>query len=138
MLLPLSLCDAGASPYALKTSNAIEKLRPAFDFQTTMQFSGPELFLVQWLRDAPKKYGYRYEEEARAALLHALFSSLGCHRREYLTYFFPNGVPTEHSHTAWKLSAAQGAAEGAEYSAGARGKPCGHIFKTGEATYRCK
>lgn len=103
-----------------------------------MFLSESEQSLLRRLRNAPKDHRYRYTDEARTALLQELFNSLACHRREYMPFFFPNGVPTENTPEAWNLSSAQGASEGAEYSAGARGKPCGHIFKTGEATYRCK
>ncbi|KAI5818406.1 hypothetical protein BZA77DRAFT_306921 [Pyronema omphalodes] len=103
-----------------------------------MFLSESEQSLLHRLRDAPKDHRYRYTNEARTALLQELFNSLACHRRDYMSFFFPNGVPTENTPEAWNLSSAQGASEGAEYSAGARGKPCGHIFKTGEATYRCK
>lgn len=103
-----------------------------------MYFTDSESALPRRLRDAPKSYDYRYTTAVQVALLKDLFNSLGCHRRDYMNYFFPNGLPTENTPEAWSLSAAQGATEGAEYSAGARGKPCGHIFKSGEATYRCK
>jgi len=103
-----------------------------------MYLSESEILLLRRLRDAPKVYDYRYTTEAEVALLKDLFNSLGCHRHDYMNYFFPNGLPTENTPEAWSLSAAQGAIEGAEYSAGARGKACGHIFKSGEATFRCK
>ncbi|KAA8909491.1 hypothetical protein FN846DRAFT_942436 [Sphaerosporella brunnea] len=103
-----------------------------------MFVSDSEAFLLRRLRDAPRDFDYRYTPEARLSLLKELFSSLACHRREYMTYFFPNGVPSEDTPEAWSLSMSQGATEGAEYGPAARGKPCGHIFKSGEATYRCK
>lgn len=49
---------------------------------------------------------------------------------------FPEGSRAPKS--CWNLRQAQGAVDGAEYTEAARGKACGHIFKTGEATYRCK
>lgn len=100
--------------------------------------SGLELPLLQQLRDCPWQHSFRYTDQARAALLEDLFHSLACNKTEYLHYFFPGGVPIEGSPAAWNLSQAQGAVEGAEYSTVARGKPCGHIFKSGEATYLCK
>ncbi|KAF8455524.1 hypothetical protein BGX38DRAFT_1167297 [Terfezia claveryi] len=100
---------------------------------------GPaELQLLQKLRDCPRDHDLDYTEQAQASLLKDLFYSLACNKPEYLNYFFPNGAPAEGSPTAWNLSQAQGAIEGAEYSTAAKGKPCGHIFKSGEATYRCK
>ena len=38
---------------------------------------------------------------------------------------------------AWTLTKAQGQG-GGEYSAGRRGKVCGHVFKAGECVYRCR
>lgn len=99
-----------------------------------------EAYLIRRLRDAPREHDYRYTEKARISLLKDLFSALACNKREYLNYFFPHGPPgvNDSPSDAWNLLAAQGAVEGAEYSEAARGKPCGHILKTGEATYRCK
>lgn len=97
-----------------------------------------EASLMRKLRDAPKDNNYRYTEEARINLLRDLTSTLANNKYENFKYFFPNGPPTEQTLAAWNMSAAQGAVEGAEYSAAARGKPCGHILKSGEATYRCK
>ncbi|KAL7268027.1 E3 ubiquitin-protein ligase ubr1 [Rhizina undulata] len=97
-----------------------------------------EAYLLRRLREAPREHDYIYTEEARLSLLQDLFSSLACNKREYLHLFFPNGEPRFGNADLWNLSAAQGAKEGAEYGHAARGKPCGHIFKNGEATYRCK
>lgn len=98
--------------------------------------SQTELLLIRKLRDAPRQHSYRFSKDAEYSLLEDLFSSLTCNKPEYLHYIFPNGPSS--STKPWNLSEAQGAVEGAEYSAAARGKPCGHIFKNGEATYRCK
>ena len=98
-----------------------------------------ELVLIQKLKDAPRSNAYRYSEKAEASLLEALFLSLAGYRQDYLKLLFPKGLPASGAPvTSWNLSEAQGAVEGAEYSAAARGKPCGHIFKSGDATYRCK
>lgn len=96
--------------------------------------------LARRLHDAPLQHSYDYTEEARLSLLRELFNALACGKREYLNYFFQHGPPNGigDSPDAWNLSAAQGAVEGAEYSEAARGNPCGHILKSGEATYRCK
>lgn len=53
-----------------------------------------------------------------------------------MNLFFPYGTPPTSE--AWKLRDAQGALDGAEYTEGARGKACGHIFKAGEAIYTCR
>ena len=95
-----------------------------------------EELLCRKLRDLPKNFDNRYTDAARRDLIETLFRSLAANRDDYLRYFFPFGSPP--SSQAWSLRDAQGAVEGAEYSASARGHPCGHIFKSGEATYRCK
>ena len=87
------------------------------------------------LRDFPAKYKYRYREDAATALLETLFRSLTADRPDFLAKLFPNG-PGE-SDQKWKLSEAQGAQEGTEYTAAARGHRCGHILKNGEASYHC-
>ncbi|KAF2195266.1 RING finger domain-containing protein [Zopfia rhizophila CBS 207.26] len=95
-----------------------------------------EQALCLQFRTLPRRYNYRYTEESRRELLQILFRSLaGC--GDYFPLFFPDGPPTDPD-KPWSLRDAQGAVEGAEYTAAARGKPCGHIFKSGEATYRCK
>lgn len=101
-----------------------------------MLVSVQEQELCRHLRELPRRHGYRYSDSATRELIQILFRSLAC-RGEYLTHFFPNGPPTDPE-TTWSLRNAQGAVEGAEYTEAARGKPCGHIFKSGEATYRCK
>ena len=98
----------------------------------------PTAALTNILRDLPFLCDNRYTEQARSRLLRELFASLACSKQEYISLLFPHGTPPENVPDAWVLSKAQGAIEGAEYSAAARGKPCGHIFKNGEATYRCK
>ncbi|KAF2147432.1 uncharacterized protein K452DRAFT_240900 [Aplosporella prunicola CBS 121167] len=95
-----------------------------------------EELLCRKLRDLPKNFDNRYTDAARRDLIETLFRSLAANRDDYLRYFFPFGSPP--SSQAWSLRDAQGAVEGAEYTAAARGHPCGHIFKSGEATYRCK
>lgn len=97
-----------------------------------------EAYLLRQLRDAPRQHGYRYTEQAQVSLLKDLFNAIACNRRDYQNLFFPNGPPADDRPESWKLSTAQGAVEGAEYSAAARGKTCGHIFRSGESTYRCK
>ncbi|CAI6335253.1 unnamed protein product [Periconia digitata] len=101
-----------------------------------MLVSLQEQELCQHLRELPRRHDYAYTPEATRELHQILFRSLAG-RPEHLSLFFPNGPPTD-SNTPWSLRDAQGAVEGAEYMESARGKPCGHIFKSGEATYRCK
>jgi E3 ubiquitin-protein ligase UBR1 len=94
--------------------------------------------LCKELRDLGGRRNNRYDDEARDELLETLFSSLSGRmsgRADYMSMLFPQGGPVNGR---WNLSQAQGAIDGAEYSEGARGKACGHIFKSGEATYRCK
>ncbi|KAL2358444.1 RING finger domain-containing protein [Cryomyces antarcticus] len=89
------------------------------------------------LRDLPKECKNRYNDAADRALRQILFRSLAGDNDEHLRLFFPQGPP-DSIHELWSLRAAQGAIDGAEYTAAARGHACGHIFKTGEASYRCK
>ncbi|KAH5405459.1 E3 ubiquitin protein ligase [Parastagonospora nodorum] len=101
-----------------------------------MYVSLHEQELCRHFRELPRRHNYRFDETADRELRQILFHSLAG-RGDYLPLFFPNGPPTDLE-KPWSLRDAQGAVEGAEYSAAARGKPCGHIFKNGEATYRCK
>lgn len=101
-----------------------------------MLVSSLEEQLCKKLRDLPKTFDNRYTDAARRAVLETLFRSLAANRDDYVRLFFPQGPPSPDS--AWSLRDAQGAVEGAEYTEAARGHPCGHIFKSGEATYRCK
>ncbi|KAI9835293.1 MAG: hypothetical protein M1819_002437 [Sarea resinae] len=98
--------------------------------------SALEEHLCRTLRDLPKTHANRFTTTASNVLLEALFRSL---RGDdvYTPLFFPHGAPSKVT-DSWSLRDAQGAIEGAEYTPAARGKPCGHIFKSGEATYRCK
>ncbi|OAG03734.1 uncharacterized protein CC84DRAFT_1149356 [Paraphaeosphaeria sporulosa] len=101
-----------------------------------MLVSLQEQELCRHLRELPRRHNYRYTEDATRELKQILFESLAG-RGEFLPLLFPNGPPTDPEQP-WSLRDAQGAVEGAEYTEAARGKPCGHIFKSGEATYRCK
>ncbi|KAI9824858.1 MAG: hypothetical protein M1832_001463 [Thelocarpon impressellum] len=102
-----------------------------------MILSPQERLLCQSLRHLPRLHGYRYDAAAERALLETLFRSLAGHDDQHLRLLFPDGPPTGPA-ARWSLREAQGAVEGAEYGPAGRGKPCGHIFKNGEATYRCK
>jgi E3 ubiquitin-protein ligase UBR1 len=101
-----------------------------------MHISQHEQELCRHFRELPRRHNYRFEGPANRELRQILFHSLAG-RADYLPLLFPDGPPTDLSQP-WSLRDAQGAVEGAEYSPAARGKPCGHIFKNGEATYRCK
>ncbi|CAI7565348.1 unnamed protein product [Penicillium manginii] len=92
-----------------------------------------ERILGDGLLRLPQQHGYRYGPQAERDLLELLFRSLVGHNEELIHHLFPDGAPTG----SWKLAESQGAREGAEYSEAARGKRCGHIFRAGEATYRC-
>jgi len=93
--------------------------------------------LSKSLKNLPREYDFRYTESASKHLIELLFRSLVGDRDDYLQLLFPHGPPTALD-TRWSLREAQGALEGAEYTEAARGHPCGHIFKNGEATYRCR
>ncbi|KAK2736784.1 hypothetical protein FQN57_000556 [Myotisia sp. PD_48] len=100
-----------------------------------MNRSALEVKLGPALLRHPAKFEYRYDERAKCDLLQLLFRSMTGGSEEYLRMLFPHGAPDEDEF--WKLSVAQGAVEGAEYTAAARGKRCGHVFKAGEASYHC-
>ncbi|KAE8333161.1 hypothetical protein BDV39DRAFT_166442 [Aspergillus sergii] len=98
-----------------------------------MMLTECERILGEGLQRLPSNHNYRYGPQAEKDLLELLFRSLTGHNEERLRQLFPEGLPTG----PWKLAEAQGAKEGAEYTEAARGKRCGHIFRAGEATYRC-
>ena len=87
------------------------------------QTSGLDRQLRQALCDHPRRHGYRYTDSASDSLLEGLFRSLTNDRPDYLHELFPNGFPS-----SYKLQDAQGVQENAEYTAAAKGHPCGHIF----------
>ena len=93
--------------------------------------------LCRFLCELPKNFYNRYVEDAKTALLETLFRSLAGNKHEHLRLFFPNGPPIS-GQGQWKLCEAQGATAGAEYSAAARGKVCGHILKAGDMIYKCR
>ncbi|MCJ1369758.1 hypothetical protein MMC20_000970, partial [Loxospora ochrophaea] len=101
-----------------------------------MIISKREQELCRFLRDLPARYSCHYSQKATQTLHEALFRSLVRHNESYLKTLFKDRIPKEDG--PWSLRKAQGATEGAEYTEAARGKACGHIFKSGEATYRCK
>ena len=101
-----------------------------------MLLSTKERRLCQILQDLPQRFAYRYSSRAAQTLQQAVFRSLVAENDEYLRVLFKGNLPKENED--WLLRRAQGMVEGAEYSLAARGKHCGHIFKSGEATYRCK
>ena len=95
--------------------------------------SSQERQLCQLLVTLPSQYRYRYSDRAQRDLLDGLFWTMARGKPENMRLFFPPGTDTSS-----KLSDAQGAVEGAEYTEAARGKRCGHIFKAGEASYACR
>ncbi|KAL2131572.1 hypothetical protein VTI74DRAFT_4896 [Chaetomium olivicolor] len=98
--------------------------------------STQEQQLCQLLLELPARHNYRYTDDAAHELLSALFWCMAGGRSDYMNLFFPTGGPLRGG--TLKLKEAQGTVEGAEYTEGARGKACGHIFKQGEASYACR
>lgn len=96
--------------------------------------STQEQQLCQLLADLPSRFKYRFTDDAKEELLRSLFWSLVGGKDEYMRLLFRSGTLPD----TLKLSDAQGAVEGAEYTEAARGKRCGHIFKAGEASYMCR
>ncbi|KAL8727779.1 MAG: hypothetical protein Q9166_005834 [cf. Caloplaca sp. 2 TL-2023] len=101
-----------------------------------MLLTSRERRLCQILRDMPAKHNYRYDKSARCALQQSLFRSLAVDNDDFLQGLFGGVLPAATQ--PWSLREAQGLVEGAEYSEGARGRRCGHIFKNAEAVYRCR
>ena len=101
-----------------------------------MLLTSRERRLCEVLRDLPERYNYRYTTQASQAVQQVLFRSLVAENDDYLRAVFRGRLPKKEEE--WSLRQAQGIAEGVEYTEAARGKPCGHIFKYGEATYRCR
>ncbi|KAG9876976.1 hypothetical protein KCV05_g21890, partial [Aureobasidium melanogenum] len=91
-----------------------------------MIISDLERTLGVFLRDLPREFNNRYTQEADSVLRSRLFRSLVGDDEAKLTLLFPDGVPEGDQ---WVLRDAQGAVDGAEYTAAAKGHPCGHIFK---------
>lgn len=102
----------------------------------TPAMSTAEQQLCQFLLELPSRYKFRYTEEASNDLLTNLFWCMAGGKHEYMNLLFPTGGPVRGG--TLQLKIAQGAVEGAEYTEGARGTACGHIFKQGEATYACR
>lgn len=103
----------------------------------TSIMSTQEQQLCQFLMELPARKKYRYTNNGEDALLENLFLFMAGGNDEHLRLFFPNGGPVVDGNVL-KLKDAQGAVEGSEYTEAARGKACGHIFKSGEASYSCK
>jgi len=101
-----------------------------------MLLTSRERELCEVLRDLPERFTYRYTTQASQAVQQVLFKSLLAGDEQYLRALFRGRLPQQDKE--WCLQEAQGIREGAEYTEAARGKPCGHIFKFGEATYRCR
>src|ERR1700760_4784862 len=101
-----------------------------------MALSPDEKNLCELLLHFPTEFKFRWTEEASIRLTQELFMSLCGGNPQYGALLFPDGIPSNG--IKWSLKEAQGAEEGAEYTEAARGQPCGHIFKPGEATYRCR
>ncbi|PKS10658.1 hypothetical protein jhhlp_002413 [Lomentospora prolificans] len=95
--------------------------------------STQEQQLCSLLVTLPSRYNYVYSRQAQRELLDGLFWTLARGNADNLSLFFPRGTDP-----SMRLSDAQGAVEGAEYTEAARGKRCGHIFKAGEASYACR
>jgi E3 ubiquitin-protein ligase UBR1 len=98
--------------------------------------SPEETYLLTVLLEHPAKHSNRFTDDADRDLRKILFKSLAKQRDDYLRLFFPDGPPRDDED--WSLRSAQGAVDGAEYTAAAKGTACGHIFRAGESTYHCK
>ncbi|KAI1004495.1 E3 ubiquitin-protein ligase [Podosphaera aphanis] len=101
------------------------------------EMSTQEQQLCVFLKDLPRIHKNRYKAAAENELIQNLFWSLAGGSPDYLRLFFPDHRrPLPNS--KWELRKAQGGDNCDNFTEAARGKSCGHIFKSGEATYRCK
>lgn len=117
------------------SSTPYHPLPPVPSMAATM--STQEQQLCQFLRGLSDHHSHRYTEQASKELLGSLFWCMAGGKQMYMDLLFPTtGGPSRGG--TLKLREAQGAVDGAEYTEGARGNPCGHIFRAGEATYSCK
>ncbi|KAL6869088.1 E3 ubiquitin-protein ligase ubr1 [Amphichorda felina] len=121
-------------PHHLASRQPPRNASESFLLNMEQPMSTQEQQLCQFLADLPAQCSYRYTAEASRKLLENLFWSLAGGKDEYMQLLFPGGKVPQ----SLKLSDAQGAVEGAEYTEAARGKRCGHIFKAGEASYACR
>ena len=145
LLQVLQLCKlCGSGHLSPGSSDGSEHAIGKYRQPVTMDFAVPDRSaatidqqLCRQLRDLPREFDFRYTDGASKRLIEVLFRSLVGRREGYLRLLFPHGPPT-NPEARWSLRDAQGAVEGAEYTEAARGHPCGHIFKNGEATYRCR
>jgi len=105
-------------------------------FQTTLiDLRAVEERFCQELGQHAERHRNRFNDHARDDLLEILFRALCGYSKTWESALFPKGLPTSKP---WKLSEAQGAVNGSEYTNSARGTACGHIFRANEALYRCK
>jgi E3 ubiquitin-protein ligase UBR1 len=105
-----------------------------FQTQSAMEHQS----LEDYFRTLPHLSNFRYSPQVANALVYKLFQSLAADNTDYLHYLFPSLPSSNPGSQRWSLREAQGAIEGAEYTEGARGQACGHIFRPGEATYQCR
>ena len=101
-----------------------------------MIITSAERRLCITLQNLPSQHGYRYDHEAALNLQSTLFKSLTAYNEDYLRTLFTGKLPEYPA--PWSLREAQGMTEEMEYTEAARGKACGHIFKSGDSCYRCK
>lgn len=93
--------------------------------------------LKQYLLNLPYHQGNSWSTDAENELLTSLFYiASGGNNPSSLRLLFPHGPP--QNGRPWNLRKAQGAVDGSEYSEGARGRRCGHVFENSEATYYCR
>ncbi|BFZ64949.1 E3 ubiquitin-protein ligase ubr1 [Saitoella coloradoensis] len=91
--------------------------------------------LSQTFLSLPRKHGFHFTPSAKNDLYTVLFSAISASNK-YNHLFFPHGLPRERlpdGSVDWSLVKAQGGGR-----KGGRGEACGHVFKKGEAVYRCR
>lgn len=103
---------------------------PSYDHQTLEQS------LRRYLCTAADACDYHFSDTTSNSLKRHLFGALLANNDGDLALLFPFGAPGDDE--PWILSKEQGSQAGAEFSEAARGKRCGHVFRSGEVCYRCR
>ncbi|KAG0045707.1 hypothetical protein BGZ83_009072 [Gryganskiella cystojenkinii] len=89
--------------------------------------------LRAYLRNAARKFDNTLSENALREINSELYASLWDNNDEFLHNYFPYFVEARQNGVTVLTDNGDD-----EYSASARGQPCGHTFKTGEGVFRCR
>ncbi|KAL1921436.1 uncharacterized protein VTP21DRAFT_11152 [Calcarisporiella thermophila] len=100
-----------------------------------------------FLRHAPHRYSYNFTQAARHEILLECYTSLWGKHDEYMHLLFPSGfedaggvdgVLQQQHQIDQEFDLPADDENLPEYTPAAKGKACGHVFRRGEAVYRCR